>query len=263
MSIDMKLRENSKALVCGASQGIGRAVAIELARAGVTVHAVSRSADKLKDLMDELKDINSLNHQYHSVDFLSPDQLQRFCEAIPQQSFQILICNAGGPKSGPLIDADTEEFLHGFQAHVLTNQKLVQAVLPAMKSSGWGRIVNIISTSVKVPIPNLGVSNTIRGAVAQWAKTLSLELGPHNITVNNVLPGYTETERLEKLSQTAAEKQNLSQEQILNNWRMMTPMRRFATAQEIAWAVQFLCSDQAGYISGINLPVDGGRTGCL
>lgn len=259
----MKFKENSKALVCGASQGIGRAIALELARSGVTVHAVARSTDKLKNLMDELKTISPLNHQYHSVDFLSPEQLQRFCEGLPSQNFQILICNAGGPKSGPLTEANTDEFIHGFQAHIVTNQKLVQAVLPSMKASGWGRIVNIISTSVKVPIPNLGVSNTIRGAVAQWSKTLSLELGPHNITVNNVLPGYTNTERLDKLSEAAAEKQGLNQEQILNGWRMATPMRRFATPQEVAWAVQFLCSEQAAFISGINLPVDGGRTGCL
>lgn len=259
----MKFKDNSKALVCGASQGIGRAIALELARAGVTVHAVSRSADKLKALIDELKEINSLNHQYHSVDFLSADQLQRFCEGIPSQNFQILVCNSGGPKSGPLTEANTEEFLHGFQSHILANHKLVQAVLPSMKYSGWGRIVNIISTSVKVPIANLGVSNTVRGAVAQWAKTLSLELGPHNITVNNVLPGYTDTERLEKLSLASAEKQGVSQEQVLQTWRMSTPLRRFATPQEVAWAVQFLCSEQAAYISGINLPVDGGRTGCL
>lgn len=259
----MTIPQNTSALVCGASQGIGRAIAIELAQKGVRVHAVARSEDKLKNLLVELKEITNLDHQVTAVDFEDSQSLEQLLLKLKEQSLQILVCNSGGPKAGPLAEAQPEEFWSGFQAHIIANQKLVQAVIPSMKSSGWGRIINVISTSVKSPIPNLGVSNTIRGAVAQWAKTLSLELGPLNITVNNVLPGYTETERLEKLAQAAAQRLDLTKDQVMQNWKQVVPLRRFAQAQEVAWAVSFLSSQQAAYISGINLPVDGGRTSCL
>lgn len=251
------------ALVCGASQGIGRATALELARQGVRVHAVARSADKLQSLQKELMGISKLKHSFSSVDFNNAEQLQRLIDEISFQNFQILICNSGGPKSGFLADAKPEEFFNAFESHLIANQKILQAVLPHMKEQSWGRVVNIISTSVKMPILNLGVSNTIRGAVAQWAKTLSLELGVFNITVNNVLPGYTETERLEALMQAAAERQSISKDAVSDAWKNAVPLKRFGQAKEVAWAVAFLCSEKANYISGINLPVDGGRTGTL
>lgn len=251
------------ALVCGASQGIGRATALELAAQGIRVHALARSSDKLQSLKEELSKLSDLNHSFSSVDFGNSEQLQVLLNDISKQDFQILICNSGGPKGGPLAEAQADEFLNAFQAHVIANQKILQAILPNMKEKKWGRVVNIISTSVKMPILNLGVSNTIRGAVAQWAKTLSLELGPFNITVNNVLPGYTETERLDSLLEAAAERLSLSKESVSTTWKNAVPLKRFGQAQEVAWAVAFLCSEKANYISGINLPVDGGRTGTL
>lgn len=251
------------AVVCGASQGIGKQVALQLAQNQIQVLAVARNNEKLKTLKEDLLKLSNLEHKTFACDLSKDTELAKLCEYIQSQQFQILVCNAGGPKSGPLAEASPQELLNGFYTHVIANQNLVQSTLPAMKIAKWGRIINIISTSVKVPIPNLGVSNTIRGAVAQWAKTLSLELGPHNITVNNVLPGYTSTERLNELIKNASDKQKKSSDEITAMWKAAVPLRRFGRPEEVASAVSFLCSQNADYISGINLPVDGGRTGTL
>lgn len=259
----MKSNLQKSAIVCGASQGIGKQVALQLAQNQIRVLAVARNIEKLNQLKNELQNISSLDHEVISCDLSDSVQLKKLTDRIQQDQFQILICNAGGPKGGPLAEAETSELVSAFQTHVVANQKLVQSVLPAMKSLKWGRIINIISTSVKMPIVNLGVSNTIRGAVAQWSKTLSLELGPHNITVNNVLPGYTSTERLDELLKAAAQRTNKSIEAVTEGWKSKVPLQRFARPEEVAHAVSFLCSTQADYISGINLPVDGGRTGTL
>ncbi len=251
------------AVVCGASQGIGKQVALQFAQNQVRVLAVARNSNKLNELKKEMLSLSQLEHDVMSCDFTDSLDLEKLSRRILKDSYQILICNSGGPKSGPLALASVEELNLAFQSHVIANQKLVQCVLPAMKAAQWGRIINIISTSVKMPIPNLGVSNTIRGAVAQWSKTLSLELGPLNITVNNVLPGYTATERLDELINAAASNSNKSFEAVAEEWKSKVPLKRFARADEVASAVSFLCSNNADYISGINLPVDGGRTGTL
>ncbi|MEM9057277.1 MAG: SDR family oxidoreductase, partial [Pseudomonadota bacterium] len=175
----------------------------------------------------------------------------------------VLINNTGGPPAGPANAATTDAFQAAFQQHLLANHLLMRAVLPGMKAAGGGRIVNVISTSVKEPIPGLGVSNTIRGAVASWAKTLAAELGPHNITVNNVLPGFTDTERLTEIFGGKAEKTGLSVADVEAQARTQVPLGRFAQPEEIAAAVLFLASDMASYVSGTNLVVDGGRTGSL
>lgn len=259
----LKFKKQISAVVCGASQGIGKAVALQLAQNNIKVLAVARNSIKLNELKKELQSLSPLDHDVFACDLSDSAQIQKLSLALLKDTYQILICNSGGPKAGPLAQASTEELMFGFQSHLIANQKLVQSVLPAMKDAQWGRIVNIISTSVKMPIPNLGVSNTIRGAVAQWSKTLSMELGPSNITVNNVLPGYTATERLDELIKAAADSSQLSIEEVSKNWQATVPLKRFARAEEVANAVSFLCSTNADYISGINLPVDGGRTGTL
>lgn len=259
----LNFKSEVSAVVCGASQGIGKQVALQLAQNQVRVLAVARNSLKLNELKKEMISISNLDHDVITCDFSDSLDLEKLSRRILKEAFQILICNAGGPKSGPLAQSSMEELNLAFQSHVIANQKLLQCTLPAMKAANWGRIINIISTSVKIPIPNLGVSNTIRGAVAQWSKTLSLELGPLNITVNNVLPGYTSTERLEELLRSASTLSGKSIEEVSEDWKSKVPLKRFARAEEVANAVCFLCSTNADYISGINLPVDGGRTGTL
>ena len=175
----------------------------------------------------------------------------------------ILINNTGGPAPGPAHLAKAEEFLLAFQAHLINNHQLMQLCLPGMKQAGYGRIINIISTSVKIPLPNLGVSNTIRGAVGNWAKTLANELAAFGITVNNVLPGATATERLTGIIKNKANKFNISEEDAREEMKAEIPAKRFAQPEEIAYAAAFLASPAAAYINGINVPVDGGRTGNL
>lgn len=249
-----------RALVCGASKGIGRAIAVELARQGFQILAVARDAQSLQSLISEL---GGQGHEAWVMDLTDHGNLMAQLKVRDLSGVAVLINNISGPKGGPLATALPSELSDGFHAHLVTAQILMQSVLPAMKSQKFGRIVNVISTSVKAPIPNLGVSNTVRGAMANWAKTLASELGPEGITVNNVLPGFTKTDRFESLKKATAEREKKSLSEIENQWLATIPARRFAEPSEIAKAVAFLTSQDASYINGINLPVDGGRTPSL
>ncbi|HYX38153.1 MAG TPA: SDR family oxidoreductase [Oligoflexus sp.] len=249
------------ALVCGASKGIGQACAIELARAGARVTVLARSQQNLEATMKSLEGLGQ-GHRPVVCDVSDLNQV-RAAVAIIGVDVDILVCNSGGPNPGLLLAAETESLGAAFTQHVLANLLLVQAFVPHMRAHKFGRIINIISTSVKIPLPNLGVSNTVRGAVASWAKTLAGELGPHGITVNNILPGYTSTQRLEQILVNNVQKTGQSREEVEKGFLKDVPVGRFAEAQELAYACVFLASPMAGYINGINLPVDGGRTGCL
>jgi len=249
-----------KALVCGASEGIGLACAKALAEAGAQVTLLARRESVLNDAMAQLATGAQQSHATIVADVL---QLEAVHAAIQKGGFDILINNSAGPPGGALHEADPARLLQVFQQHVMANQQLLQAVLPNMQSKRWGRIVNIISTSVKEPIPMLGVSNTVRGAVAAWSKTLASELGKDGITVNNVLPGYTRTQRLGQIIQSRVEASGQTVQQVESAMLASVPAARFADAEEIAHAVAFLCHPQSGYINGINLPVDGGRTKSL
>ena len=252
------------ALVCGSTQGIGKASAIELALLGATVILLSRNEETLRAVVKELPAPVGQVHDYLVADFNNPDQLKSVIEKfVKNNPVQILINNTGGPPAGQAIDATTEEFIKAFTSHLICNQILVQALVDGMKHAGYGRIINIISTSVKVPLKGLGVSNTTRGAVANWAKTLSLELAPFGITVNNVLPGSTMTGRLDSLIKNKAEKTGKSYDEIKREMIAEVPVGRISEPHEVAAAVAFLASPAAGYINGINVPVDGGRTGSL
>jgi 3-oxoacyl-[acyl-carrier protein] reductase len=253
------------ALVCGSTQGIGRAVAVELALLGATVVLMARNEATLQQVRNSLPAPVGQAHRYVMADFARPDALRLALTDYLSQfpAPEILVNNTGGPSGGPLLNAGPDEFVSAFHNHLLNNQTLVQLTVPGMTRAGYGRIVNIISTSVKQPIVGLGVSNTIRGAVAQWAKTLSLELGPLGITVNNVLPGYTQTARLDAVVAMRAKAADLPDDDVSARMAREIPIGRFATAEEVAAAVAFLCSLAAASISGINLPVDGGKTGSL
>ena len=250
------------ALVCGASQGIGRATANELAALGADVTVLARTPETLEKVVAELPRINSAQkHGYIAADMSNHAELRARIEAVTSNcAINIFINNTGGPPGGPANSASSEEFLTAFNQHLIAAQTIVQAILPGMQGSGYGRIVNVISTSVKEPIRNLGVSNTIRGAVASWSKTLAGELGPHGITVNNVLPGYTRTQRLDQILADRAKATGNSEEKIAEAMLATVPLRRFAEAREIANVIAFLASPAASYINGINVPADGGRT---
>ena len=263
MDINLK---GKKAFVCGSTQGIGKAAAVELANLGASVVLLARNEEALKQVKGELNASENQQHDYIVADFSKPDELQNsvaeYLEKNPSP-IHILINNTGGPPGGKAIDAQLDEFVSAFRNHLLCNQILVQSLVGGMKTEKYGRIVNVISTSVKQPIPNLGVSNTIRGAVASWAKTLASELGEFGITVNNVLPGFTKTQRLQSIIENKAQKTGAPIEKVEAEMQSETPARRFAEAFEVANAIAFLASPAAAYINGINLPVDGGRTGCL
>ncbi len=259
MNLDLS---GKTAVVCGSTQGIGKATAIELAKLGAKIILIARNEEKLKSTIQELNSPSL--HEYLSADFSNPNNLKDKVNLYFQNKpVHILVNNTGGPAGGPVNSANTDEFLAAFNQHLICNHILVQAFKDKMIAEGYGRIINVISTSVKQPLPNLGVSNTIRGAVANWSKTLANELGQFNITVNNVLPGATDTVRLKSIIETKSEKTGASIEDLSKEMANESPMKRIAKPEEVANAIAFLASPAASYINGINLPVDGGRTKSL
>jgi 3-oxoacyl-[acyl-carrier protein] reductase len=256
----MSALAGKRALVCGGSEGIGLASAQALAALGADVTLLARRETALLAARESLPETGA---QCHGILVADVNSLGPVLEHIHSAGFDILINNSAGPAGGALLKADSDQLIGVFQQHVLAGQTLVQAVVPHMRAGQWGRIVNIISTSVKEPIPMLGVSNTIRGAMAAWAKTLAGELGPDGITVNNVLPGYTMTQRLDQILKERAATTGKTILEITNGMIASVPAGRFAQAAEVAHAVAFLCQPLSGYINGINLPVDGGRTKSL
>ena len=260
----MNLELNNKhALVCGSTAGIGKATAMALAEEGVIVTLIARNEDKLKTVLSELP--QQRPHNYIVADFSNPLELKAKVETYVKENhgFHILVNNTGGPAGGPIFSANIEEFESAFTQHLKCNHILAQALVPFMKTESYGRIINVISTSVKQPLDGLGVSNTIRGAVANWSKTLANELGQFGITVNNVLPGATGTERLTEIIKNKSVKTGKTEEEAANAMKNTVPAKRFAKPEETADAITFLASKRASYINGINLPVDGGRTKSL
>lgn len=253
------------ALVCGSTQGIGKATAMALAEQGARVTLFSRNIAMLKEVVSELAPPKAGAHDFLCTDFNNTENVKGAVEKYLSEgnTFHILVNNSGGPPGGEIIGATADEFTTAFHRHLLCNHILAQLLSTGMKREKYGRIINIISTSVKEPIRGLGVSNTIRAAVANWAKTMSIELGPFGITVNNVLPGSTETARIEEIIAATARKSGKSVEQVRADMVGKVPVGRFAKPEEIAAAVAFLASPDAAYINGINLLVDGGRTGCM
>jgi len=253
------------AMVCGSTQGIGWETAKLLANKGAQVVLVARDEQKLAQKVSELSTPNNQIHSYIAADFTQPELLKSKLENWVSQGNKanILVNNTGGPKGGLIINAETAEFLDAFNQHLICNHILVQALYKGMVETGYRRIINVISTSVKQPLPNLGVSNTIRGAVANWSKTLASELGQYGITVNNVLPGATNTGRLQSIAENKAQKTGESTTEIFDEMAKESPMQRIAEPIEVANAIVFLASPEASYINGINVPVDGGRTKSL
>lgn len=261
MNLDLK---GKNALVCGSSKGIGKAAAIEIAALGANVTLVARSAHIMSDLVKQLDQARGQQHDFLQADFSDTADLKRKVKGLTSRKpIHILVNNTGGPPSGPILDASLDEFEQAFNNHLICNHLLVRAVVPRMRKEGYGRIINVISTSVKSPLHNLGVSNTVRAAVANWSKTLANELGVDQITVNNVLPGATATDRLHDLVQKWAATKNITPAEQEANMKASIPLGRFADPGEIGAAIAFLASPAAAYISGTNITVDGGRTKVL
>lgn len=252
-----------RVLVGGSTAGIGKAIAHAFAKEGADVTLIARDKSKLEATQHELAS-NNQDHHILVADYCHPESLRDIAlEYCSKYKVDILINNTGGPSPGQAHEALGKDYIIAFQQHLICNQYLAQAVIPKMQSQEYGRIINIISTSVRQPIPNLGISNTIRGAVASWSKTLSNELGPFGITVNNILPGATMTGRLEGLIQSKSKATGKSLDEVSKEMQSKIPAGRFAEPHELADAALFLASEKASYINGVNLPVDGGRLDCI
>ena len=261
LSLDLS---NKTALIGGSTQGIGLASAQAMASLGATCILISRNEASLLEAVKTLDITKGQQHSYLVADFNKPDEVRTVVSAFVQShAIHILVNNTGGPAGGPITDATPEAFLAAFNQHLICNQILTTLVMQGMKYAGYGRIVNIISTSVKIPLKGLGVSNTIRGAVASWAKTMANELGAFGITVNNVLPGATATGRLDAIISNKVAKTGADKDEIANEMLAEIPAKRFGQPEEIAAMVAFLASPAAGYVNGVSIPVDGGRTGSL
>lgn len=256
--------EGKYAVICGSSQGIGLAIAEELALLGANCTLIARNEETLKAVIGKLGNALQQQHGYLVADFTKPAELKKIIEThVQQQPVHILINNTGGPPGGPITEATEEGFLNTFNQHLVCNHILAKAVIPSMKKEKYGRIINIISTSVKIPLKNLGVSNTIRGAVASWAKTMANELGEFNITVNNVLPGSAKTQRLDTIIANTANAKQKTIADVEKEMQQEIPMKRFGEPAEIAAMAAFLASPAASYVNGTSIPVDGGRTGSI
>jgi 3-oxoacyl-[acyl-carrier protein] reductase len=256
--------EGKNAIICGSSQGIGFAIAEELALMGANCILLARNAEKLEQAITHLDTTLRQHHSFHAIDFNDSSATKQLVNTlVAQQTIHILINNSGGPASGPIVNATEEQFLQAFHQHLLTNHILTTAVIDGMKQAQFGRVINVISTSVKIPLKNLGVSNTTRGAVASWAKTMSNELAQFGITVNNVLPGATRTQRLESIITNNAQKSNVDVKDVEQQMEQEIPAKRFGEASEIAAVAAFLASPAAAYVNGVSIPVDGGRTGTI
>lgn len=231
---------------------------------GATCILLARNKPGLQQTITELAVTHGQQHFFHVVDFTDADSLKILVDKITQErDIDILINNTGGPAAGPIATASPVAFQAAFNQHLVCNHVLTQAVIPAMKRNAWGRIINVISTSVRIPLDNLGVSNTIRAAVASWAKTMSNELASFGITVNSLLPGFISTSRLEAVAESFAERENIDKSAMQDRMRNSVPAKRFGAPSEIAAVAAFVASPAASYLNGICIPVDGGRTGSI
>lgn len=253
------------ALVCGASKGIGRAIAYQFATSGAQLILLARSENELKEINSELIESTNKVHHYISCDILNIDELENSVLGILDKlgKVDILVNNTGGPPRGLLHTSDLSQLERAFRQHILSAQKLISLLLPGMINHGFGRIINIVSIGMRQPIENLGVSNVVRGAMGSWAKTLSRELGQYGITVNNILPGYTLTDRLKSLINNSSNEKGISFDEEASFILEKIPAKRFAKPEEIAFLATFLASDFAAYINGASIPVDGGFLSCI
>ncbi|HSQ23824.1 MAG TPA: SDR family oxidoreductase [Pyrinomonadaceae bacterium] len=248
------------AIVAAASRGIGFACALELAREGARVFLCSRVAEHASEAAQKIHEETGANVAGFACDVTNNAEVEAFVNLSIERAGRIDICitNAGGPPAKTFAETDLELFRHAFELNALSAIRFAKLILPGMLERKWGRIINITSVSVKQPIDGLLLSNTVRAGLTGWAKTLSNEVAAAGVTVNNVAPGYTLTERQEELAEVRGKAAGKSKQEIIESWALQAPIRRMAEPEEIAAAVAFLASERASYITGVTLQVDGG-----
>lgn len=256
MKINLK---DKKALIGGSSKGLGYAVAKQLAVCGAMVTLVSRNEPLLKKNMIELKKLTGFDHDYIVVDYNDSEEYNKIIdEFFKTNSVDILINNTQGPNAGDVLSVSESDYKNAFNLLFQNTVNTSMAAIKGMKKNNWGRIINMASVSVKEPLSYLALSNTIRSAVTSWGKTLSIESGKHNITVNNILTGFFNTERLNQLNYEKSKKFNVSIEEVFDKMSEMVPLKRIGKPEEFGYLVAFLSSEYADYINGTNIPIDGG-----
>ncbi len=252
--------EGKKALVGGSSAGIGKAIAIQLAKSGASVTIMSRSENKLKAIVADLPTDKGQKHQYIKVDFTNFDSFKNIIsEYFKSNSVDILVNNTQGPPAGSALDKSIDDYQAAFDLLFKTVVYTTELALEKMRANKFGRIINVSSVSVKEPLSYLVLSNSIRTAVTAWAKSLTMDVGPDNITINNTLTGYFNTERIEEIIRRKSAKTGISEADVRKTMESEVSVKRMGDPEEYANLVTFLASDLAGYISGINIPIDGGR----
>ncbi|HSQ23800.1 MAG TPA: SDR family oxidoreductase [Pyrinomonadaceae bacterium] len=251
---------NKVALVAAASRGLGRAVAEELAAEGASLIICSRKPETIERVADEIKNAAGVEVLGVAADVSNSDEVARLVQSASERfgRIDILVTNAGGPPAGQFESFTLEQWEDATRLLLHSAVELARHVLPGMKERHWGRILNITSIAVKQPVDNLILSNSLRAAVTGFARTLANEVASFGVTVNNIMPGYTRTERVEELARMMSEKQGITPAEFVARWEKEIPMRRIGEPREFAALAAFLVSERASYITGTSIPVDGG-----
>ncbi len=256
MNISLK---NKKALVGGSSSGIGKAIAQQLAESGASVTLMSRSENKLKDIVEKLPTSDGQKHQYLVVDFTDFENYRKIISTyFTKNSVDILVNNTQGPEAGSALDKNVSDYQNAFDLLFKTVAYTTDLALTQMQKNNWGRIINVASVSVKEPLSYLALSNTIRAAVTTWAKSLATDVGQFQITVNSILTGYFDTDRVAQINAKKAEKMGVPESEVRKEMESRIPMKRIGDPKEYGFLVAFLASEKASFITGTNIPIDGG-----
>ena len=254
MKIDLA---GKKALIGGSSKGIGLGIASQLAESGASVCLMARNKSKLEEIINQLP--NSENHSYLIVDFSNFEEYKIKIEAyLENNQVDILVNNTQGPPAGNSLSKDIDSYQEAFDLLFKSIVYTTSLIVPKMQKNKWGRIINVTSVSVKEPLNYLVLSNSIRSAVVAWAKSLSVDVGKEGVTVNSILTGYFDTERIKELNKEKSKSLNISEEEVLEKMKSLVPINRLGKTEEYGYLVSFLSSDKASYINGASIPIDGG-----